>query len=94
MLAKILTLEITIFWLKNDGEKWSRKNYFEIPRAPSDIPANLSGQIFLHWAVATLKGLVEFQNTFFYLCKYGYVRQAKEGMGGARVSPCTSDSYP
>ena len=21
------------FWLKNDGEKWSRKNYFEIPRA-------------------------------------------------------------
>ena len=22
------------FWLKNDGEKWSRKNDFEIPRAP------------------------------------------------------------
>ena len=44
----------------------------EIPRAPSEIPANLpdqlslSGQIFLHWAAATLKGLVEFQNIFFY----------------------------
>ena len=42
--------------------------YFEIHRAPSEIPANLpgqfsrSGQIFLHWAAATLKGLGEFQN--------------------------------
>ena len=42
------------FWLKYDGEKWSRKNYFEIPRAPSEIPTNqpgqfgLAGQIFLH----------------------------------------------
>ena len=25
------------FWLKYDGEKWSRKNYFEIPRAPSEL---------------------------------------------------------
>ena len=62
---------MTIFWLKNDGEKWPRKNYFEIPRAPSEIPANqpgqfgLSGQIFLHWAAATLKGHMEFQNNFF-----------------------------
>ena len=31
------------FWLKNDGEKWSRKNYFEIPRWPSEIPSNLPG---------------------------------------------------
>ena len=44
---------------------------FKIPRAPSEIPANqpgqygLSGQIFLHWAAATLKGHVEFQNNFF-----------------------------
>ena len=44
------------------------KNYFEIPRWPSEIPGNLpgqfslSGQIFLHWAAATLKGLGEFQN--------------------------------
>ena len=29
---------------KNDDEKWSRKNYFEIPRWPSEIPANLPGQ--------------------------------------------------
>jgi hypothetical protein len=46
----------------------SRIFYFEIHRAPSEIPANLpgqfslSGQIFLHWAAATLKGLGEFQN--------------------------------
>ena len=41
--------------------------YFEIPLAPSEIPANLPGrfsligQIVLQWAAATLKGLVEFQ---------------------------------
>ena len=50
-------------WLKSDGEKWSRKNYFEILRAPSEIPANKpgqfspSGQIFLHWAAATVNEL-------------------------------------
>jgi hypothetical protein len=63
---KILTDICHHFWLKNDGEKWSRKNYFEISRWPSEIPANLpgqfnlSGQIFLHWAAATLKAIVEF----------------------------------
>ena len=31
------------FWLKNGDEKWSRKNYFEIPCAPSEIPANQPG---------------------------------------------------
>ena len=37
---------------------------------PSEMPDNLpgkfslSGQIFLHWAAATQKGLVEFQNDF------------------------------
>ena len=42
--------------------------YFEIHRAPSEIPANLPGQfslswqILLRWAAATLKGLGEFQN--------------------------------
>ena len=41
--------------------------YFEILLAPSGLPANLpgqfslSGQLFLQWAAATLKGLVEFQ---------------------------------
>ena len=50
---------------------WSRKNHFEIPRAPSEIPANhpgqfsLSGQIFKQWEAAPLKGHVEFQNIFF-----------------------------
>ena len=68
--TKISGLETNIFELKisNDGEKWSRIFYFEILLAPSELPANLpgqfslSGQIFLHWAVATLKGLVGFQN--------------------------------
>ena len=42
--------------------------YFEIHRAPSEIPAKLpcqfghSWQIFLYWAAASLKGLGEFQN--------------------------------
>ena len=45
--------------------------YFEIERAPSEIPANLpgqfspNGQIFGHWAAASLKGLGEFQNEQF-----------------------------
>ena len=41
--TKILSPENGIFQLKNDGEKWSRI-YFEIDRAPSEIPANLPGQ--------------------------------------------------
>ena len=62
--TKISSLEIIIFELKDDGKKWSRI-YFEIHQAPSEIPAKLpgqfghSGQIFLHWAAATLKGLGE-----------------------------------
>ena len=65
--TKISSHEITIFELKNDGKKWYRI-YFEIHRAPSEIPSKLpgqfglSGQIFLHWAAATLKGLLQFQN--------------------------------
>ena len=61
-----MSLKIIIFEPKNDGKKWSRI-YYEIHRAPSEIPAKLpgqfghSGQIFLHWAAATLKGLREFQ---------------------------------
>ena len=59
------------FWAKSGGENWSRIFYFEILLAPSEIPANLpgqfspSGQILLHWAAATLKGLVGFQNKKF-----------------------------
>ena len=57
--TKISSLEIIIFELKNDGKKWSRL-YFEIDLASAETPANLpgqfgqSGQIFLHWAAATL----------------------------------------
>ena len=42
------------------------KNCFEIPRAPSEIPANLPGQFslcwqtFLHWIAVFLKECVEF----------------------------------
>ena len=67
--TKISSPEIDIFQLKNDGEKWSRI-YFEIDRALSEIPANLpgqfspTGQIFLYWAAATLKGLGQFRNKF------------------------------
>ena len=49
--------------------------YFEILRAPSEIPANLPGQfslsqlIFSHLAAATLKGQKGFQNRKFYTKK-------------------------
>ena len=61
---------MTIFGLKM-MVKSGLKKLIEIPRAPSEIPANqqgqfsLSGQLFLHWAAATLKGHMEFQNNFF-----------------------------
>ena len=35
--TKISSLKIDIFGLKNDDEKWSRKNYFEIPKWPSEL---------------------------------------------------------
>ena len=41
--TKFSSLEIISFELKNDGKKWSRI-YFEIHRAPSEIPAKLPGQ--------------------------------------------------
>ena len=50
---------------------WSRIFYFEINQAPSEIAAKLtgqfshSGQIFVHWATGTLKGLAELQNKKF-----------------------------
>ncbi len=69
--TKILGLEITIFGIKIMVKNGLEKNYFKIPRAPSEIPPNEPGQfspsvqIFLHWAAATLKGHMEFQNDFF-----------------------------
>jgi hypothetical protein len=62
---KLLPLEMTFFGLK------IIIFYFEIERAPSEIPAilpgqfSLSGPIFLHWAAAILKWLVQFQNKKF-----------------------------
>ena len=43
---KSQVLKLT-FLAYNNGEKWSRFFYFEIQRAPSEIPANLPGQFSL-----------------------------------------------
>ena len=62
---------MTIFDLKMMVKSGLDFLFFLIERAPSEIPANLLGQfslswpIFLHWAAATLKGLVQFQNKKF-----------------------------
>jgi hypothetical protein len=48
---------------------------------------SLSGQIFLHWAAATLKGLGEFQNKnsrplFIIIFKWSFFREASlDGSG-------------
>ena len=39
--------DLTPFFGYNDGEKWFRKNYFEIQWWPSEIPANMPGQFSL-----------------------------------------------
>ena len=63
---KSLVLKLSFFNLKIMVKR--PKIYFEIHRALLEIPAKPtgqfghSGQIFLHWAAATLKGLGEFQN--------------------------------
>ena len=69
-MRKILSLEMTIVGLKmivqNGQEKINLK--FQVPpQIPADQPGqfSLSGQLFLHWAAATLNGHVEFQNDFF-----------------------------
>ena len=68
--TRILSLEIDIFELKMMVKSSLEFLYFEIQQAPSEIPANLPGQfspigqIFLHRAAATLKGLGQFQNKF------------------------------
>jgi hypothetical protein len=39
-------------------------SFLKSTKPPANLPGQfcLSGQIFLHWAAATLKGLGEFQN--------------------------------
>jgi hypothetical protein len=58
---------MTIFWLKIDVAKWSRIFCFEIEQAPSELllPSAKNLPERLKWPsqlVATLKGLVAFQN--------------------------------
>ena len=53
---KILTEIWHHFWLKNDGEKWSRKKYFKIPWWPSEVllssAKNLPRKAELAWQVS------------------------------------------
>ena len=62
---------MTIFGFKMMVKSGLEFFYFEIERAPSEIPDNLPGQfilsgpIVLHWVAATLKGLIQFQNKNF-----------------------------
>ena len=71
-VTKILSHETTIIGLKMMVKSGLEFFYFGILRAASEIPANLPGQfshygqIFLHWAAATLKGHIGFQNKKFY----------------------------
>ena len=44
---------MTIFGLKNEGEKWSTFFYFKVERAPSEIPANLSSQFSNYFALGS-----------------------------------------
>ena len=68
LLTKISALETNIFSLKMMMKSGLEFFYFEILLAPSEISANLPGQlspswqIFWHWAAATLKELGQFQN--------------------------------
>ena len=65
MTQRAVTFRICLIY---DFVKPLKNFYFEILLAPSEIPASLpgqfslSGQTFLHWALTTLKGLVEYQN--------------------------------
>ena len=67
-LNKISGLETNIFELKMKSKSGLEFFCFQIMLAPSELPAklpgqfSLSGQTFLDWAAATLKGLSEFQN--------------------------------
>jgi hypothetical protein len=62
-----LNLEISIFDLKTTAKR-GQYFFFEVERAPSEIPPILpghssnSGQVILIWAAATLKGLTDLQN--------------------------------
>ena len=64
-VSRLKYLKITFFCPKNDDEKQSRKKYFEIPRAPSDLTSydgpvvNMNNMFFL-----SKVPLVIFQSAF------------------------------
>ena len=61
---KSRVLKLSFLSLRMMVKSGLKLTYFEIHQAPSEIPTKLpgqfghSGQIFLQWAAATLKGLV------------------------------------
>ena len=55
--TKILMVIWHQFWDKNDGEKWCHWNYFQIPRALSELPAKWPG-------LTSLFGWIGFENNF------------------------------
>ena len=68
-----MSLEIDFFLLKMIVKSGLDFFYFDIQRAPSEIPANLpgqfslTGQIFLHWAAASLQGLGEYKKKVLHI---------------------------
>ena len=56
MAQKFFRTFDTSFDTKNDVKKWCLRNYFQIPRALSELPAN--------WSGLTSLGLVRFENNF------------------------------
>ena len=62
-----IKISVGIVVVESDSENTNK--YVEISLAHSEVPANwsgqfsLSGHIVLHWAAASLKGLVEFEFT-------------------------------
>ena len=78
-VSRLKSLKITFFCLKNDDEKQSRKKYFEIPRAPSDLTSydgpvvNLNNMFFLSKVpLVIFQSAFKMKNQFFPLVpQYG-----------------------
>ena len=54
------------FWSKNDGENICHWNYFQIPRALSELPANFPGRFsqkgWMAWPISGMACLLGIQN--------------------------------
>jgi len=65
---KILTEIWHQFWDKNDGENICHRNYFQIPRALSELPANWPGLYFKTEIIWKIKILL--WKLFLYIVNY------------------------